>query len=131
MLSSPSCSVVLHQGRWDGDITHFSSKRAVRFFHLHGMASGSELADVSGQLIYSQHSYTTVQECVFNWSNIVIKYLLSRFSVIAMGFSGVASNFRLPVTNHLRSTMEGLFLRTSRHRAKRCCSSIPSSRTEG
>ena len=108
VLSSPSCSVILHQGNWDGDIAYLSSKRAVHFFHLHGVAAGSELVDVSGQLIFSQHSYTTFQECMFNWSNVVMEYLLSRFSVIAVGFSGTDPNFRLSVTNHLRSTMEGL-----------------------
>jgi len=105
---SRTCRVIYHQGLWDDDAKSLHKNDALHVFHVHGIAAGSKMEDVSGQLVFSQHSYHVYQDVPLSWSNQVLQYLFSKFNVIAVGFSGADDNFRYFATEHAKTSMVGL-----------------------
>lgn len=74
---------------------------AIHFFHVHGICGEPDewLKSVDGTnvilpLVFSEHSYLEYQKAAFNWSNRTLSNLMSNFTIITVGFSGVDANFR-------------------------------------
>lgn len=81
--------------------TQKTDEDVVHFFHVHGVCGepdgwmhAGNGANMIRPLVFSEHSYTEYQKAGFNWSNRTLSNLMSNFSILTVGFSGVDANFR-------------------------------------
>lgn len=74
--------------------------------HVHGVLTKKYPVT---PLIFSEYSYLDFQQDFLNWSQLRISETLNQASVLCIGFSGVDSNFRYMIRQHMKQIDSPLF----------------------
>lgn len=74
--------------------------------HVHGVLTKRHPVT---PLIFSEYSYLDFQQDFLNWSQLRISETLDQASVLCIGFSGVDSNFRYMIRQHMKQMDSPLF----------------------